>query len=346
MVAAPEVAVVVGAWDRDEFLLRAVRSVRAQTVAPDRYEIVVVTNLTDPRLLAELSELGARVVVSHETEIGRFQRDGVAASRAPWVAFLDDDDEFEPRRLERFFEVLGRRPQLGFYRNRVTVIDRGGAPVPKEAWRSIEVDGAFDRLGEVYLSPDDRSRALELGIERTWATFNSSTMIVRRELLDGEVGPAFDRQRLPDTLLYLAAVLRPVGIFLDPQRLTRFRFWGASATGSVRWFGHSTRCNLELAEFASRHGAADFARYFSALSVHYGRMEKAAALAERMQQRAPRREIAGRSGDYFRYLGRHPAERRLTIDSWAAGTYGLAYILWPGPVREFARARITRGRAR
>ncbi len=345
-MAGPEIAAVVAAFDRDDFVLRAARSVAAQTVPRASYELAVVTNFHRPEIERELLALGAKVLYSEEPQIGAFMHLAANATTAPWLAFLDDDDEFEPERFARFLEVRRAYPGLGFYRNRVRVIDRDGRAIPPERWRRHELDAAFDDLGDVYLPPDGKERALEIGLQRTWASFNSSTMIVRRELLDGDLGRAFDRQRLPDTLLYLAAVLRPVGLYLDPRRLTRFRFWEASATGSLAWFRHATRCNLELAEVAERHGATAYARLFRELSVHYGRMARATALADGIAARAARREIAARTGDYLRYLGRHPDERRLTIDTWAAGAYGLGYALAPGAVHRLAGARLTRGRHR
>ena len=70
------------------------------------------------------------------------------------------------------------------------------------------------------------------------------------------------------------------------------------------------------------------------------------SVAVRLGPSAARREIAARTGDYLRYLGRHPQERRLTLDTWAAGAYGLGYALAPGAVHRLAGARLTRGRHR
>jgi glycosyltransferase involved in cell wall biosynthesis len=343
MAGPPELAVVVGAFEREEFLARAVRSVVAQTLPRDRFELIVVKSFRPEAIDRELADLGATVLLDGSAEAGRFLRRGVAAARAPWVAFLDDDDEFEPDRLERIVEVVRAHPDLGLYRNRVRVIDRDGRPVPVGRWRRLEVDAAYDRLGEVYLPAGRKGTAFATGALHTWSTFNSSTMAIRRDLLDGDLGSAFERQTLPDTFLFLAGVVGPGGLFLDPRRLTRYRSWDASATRSPRWFEAASRSEEELAAVATRYGEREFARWFASRAVHYRRMEKGARLAGEIAGRGERRAVAHLAADYLRFLGGHPAERRLSLDAWAAGFYGLSYALFPGPIRGLAEARITDG---
>ncbi len=343
MAAELRQAVVVGAYGRREFLLRAVRSVELQQYPRDRIELIVTKNFKDAAIDRALEAAGATVRFDDAPEVGRWQRRAVAASTAPWVTILDDDDELEPGRLARVAEVAVARPDVAFYRNRVSVIDRGGAPVPPARWRRLESDPGFDTLGEVYLPAGAKDRAFEIGTRRTFATFNSSTMAFRREVLDGDLGAAFDRSWLPDTFLYLAATLGPGGLYLDPRRLTRYRRHDRSATTAPGWFAHAAEAEAEMAAVAERHGHAGFAAYFRQLAVHYARMARGAAVVGAIAARAPRREVARRTGAYLRHLGSHPAERRWTLDTWASGLYGLGYAVFPAAVRRLAAQRITAG---
>jgi len=340
----PEIAVVVGAYARTEFLRSAVRSLLGQTLARDRFEIVVTKNFRDAPLDAELSAAGAQVLFDEEPQIGRWLRRAVRATRAPWVTFLDDDDEYDPGRLARLLEVVGRYPALGLYRNRVTVIDRTGGPIPSERWRRHETDAGFDTLGPVYVPPDGKADLFELATQRSFATFNSSTMAIRRDLLEGPLGDAFEGTRIPDTFLFLIGAIAPAGLFLDDRRLTRFRYYGASVTSEVRWYGHATVSEAEMARVADRYHEPRWAAWFRELSVHHDRMLRGGTLMERIAAGAGRSEVGRLAREYFRYLGDHPGERRPTVDTWAAGLYGLGYVVAPGTVRSVARARITAGR--
>jgi glycosyltransferase involved in cell wall biosynthesis len=335
----PEVAVIVGDYSRRRYLPFALRSLEAQTLPRERYEVVVTKNYRDPELDRSLEEAGATVLFDEEPRIGRWLRRAVNASKAPIVTFLDDDDEFEPDRLAHVLSVFGQHPDLGFYRNRVSVIDGDGRPIPPARWRAHEADLGFDSLGPVYVGPDHKGQLLDLATRRTHSTFNLSTMAMRRELLEGDRGDSFERAQLPDFYLFLAGVLAPRAVYLDDRRLTRYRYYPGNVTREVTWLGRAESSYRDMAEVAARHRRPEVAEWLSRQSVHYGRMFRGSTLVERVAARAVRREVAQRTGEYLRFLGQHPAERRWTLDTWAAGAYGLGYVPFAPFVARLARAR-------
>lgn len=111
--AAPLVSVVIPTRGRPALLGRAIDSALRQTVAG--LEVVVVVDGPDPETAAALERVtDARVrVIQNETSLGGGQARnlGVRAARAPWVAFLDDDDEWLPRKLERQLALAQRHPE-------------------------------------------------------------------------------------------------------------------------------------------------------------------------------------------------------------------------------------------
>ena len=343
---APEIAVIVHAYARKAYLPSALRSIAAQTLPRDRYELLVTKSFDDPEIDRTIERMGAVSIHDEDRWNSRCLHRAMRRSRAPIVAFLDDDDEFEPDRLERILDTMGAHPEVGFYRNRVRVIDGAGRPTPPERWRVHERDLAFDALGPVLVAPDAKGDLLDLGVRRTSATFNSGTMAIRRELLDGDVGATFDEARMSmDVFLFLAAVLSPLGLYLDDRRLTRFRFYSGNTTRETFWLGLTAESLRAMSALAARHGRTDFAEWLEGESVHYERMFLGSTLMGRMSDGADRTEIARRAGGYLRFLGRNSGERSLDLDVWAAGGYGLAYALAPALTRRAARARPTAWRA-
>ncbi len=340
MAGSPEIAVVVGDYSRRRYLPFALASLGAQTLARERFEIVVTKNWRDPEVDRSLAALGATILFDEEPRIGRWLRRAVNACRAPIVTFLDDDDEFEPERLERVLGAFAEHPELGFYRNRVRVIDREGRSVPAVDWRELEIDPAFDRTGPVYLDRHDEARVLDLVALHSHATFNSSTMAVRRDLLEGSAGAAFETTELPDLALALLGILSGRPLFLDDRRLTRFRYYRESVTHEVPWLSRAESSFRALAEVAARHARPDLAEWLDENAVHFGRMYRGGELVGRVAARGDRREVAQRTAGYLRLLGRHPKERAWTVDTWAAVIYGLAYVVLPAPVARFARRRL------
>ncbi|WP_035352118.1 glycosyltransferase family 2 protein [Edaphobacter aggregans] len=104
------VSAVIPTRGRPELLLRAVRSVLAQTLRD--IEAVIVIDGDDPpteRALEDLVREDARVrVIALETSVGGSdaRNRGVDAASGEWVAFLDDDDEWLPGKLQAQLEAV------------------------------------------------------------------------------------------------------------------------------------------------------------------------------------------------------------------------------------------------
>ncbi len=342
MSGPPEVAVIVGAYGRRPYLVRAVRSVLAQTLARDRFELLVTKNFTDAGIDAELARGAVPTLLDDDPRIGPWLLRAVGRTRAPLVAFLDDDDEFEPGRLAAVLEVLRANPGVGFYRNRVRVIDDGGSPIPVERWRPHERDASFDASGPVLLGPGAKSSVVRYASDGVNAGFNSSTMVVRRELLEGAFGEAFSRTQLPDLALYVLGALGPGSMYLDDRRLTRFRYYGGNVTHRVGWLRHAGLSNRDLAAFARSRGQAALSAWLDREADHYDRLYRSGSLVEGIVRGEGREAAARRAAEYLRFLARHPAERRWTLDVWAAPIYATVNALVPSLARSVAERRPTR----
>ncbi len=346
MTSDSELAVVVHAYERRAYLPSALRSIAAQTLPRDRFELLVVTSFHDPAIERAVGALGGLLLRDEDRWNSRCLHRAVRAARAPIVTFLDDDDEYEPDRLERVLASFRQLPDIGFYRNRVNVIDESGRPIPTDRWRVHERDAGLDASGPVHVPPDGKAGLLTLGTRTTTATFNTGTMAIRRELLDGDVGAAFDEARISaDTFLFLAAALSPHGLFLDDRRLTRFRFYGGNTTRETFWLGLTAESLAVMARLAERHARPDFAAWYQGESQHYRRMFLGTTLVDRIAEGASRAEVARLTAGYLRFLGRNAWERALALEVWAAGGYGIAYALAPSATRRVARTRPTAWRS-
>lgn len=106
-MTAPAVSVVLPTYQRPDLVRQAVRSVLDQTFAD--LEVVVVVDGRDDASVAALgreSDPRLRVHVP-DRHLGNAdaRNAGVALARARWIAFLDDDDAWLPRKLERQLPV-------------------------------------------------------------------------------------------------------------------------------------------------------------------------------------------------------------------------------------------------
>lgn len=127
----PLVTAIIPTRNRPTLLMRAVRSALNQTYHD--IEIVVVIDGQDPATVAAVGSVGdarLRVVDVRESVGSADARNiGVQHAKGEWVAFLDDDDEWMPQKIERQLDcarhskfnnpvvacrVVGRTPHRDF----------------------------------------------------------------------------------------------------------------------------------------------------------------------------------------------------------------------------------------
>jgi glycosyltransferase involved in cell wall biosynthesis len=103
----PLVSVVIPTLRRPQLMLRALKSVFAQTYK--NIEVIVVVDGPDPETTTVLRSVGdvrLRVIQNLKLMTAAGSRNvGGASSRGEWIAFLDDDDEWLPQKLERQLAV-------------------------------------------------------------------------------------------------------------------------------------------------------------------------------------------------------------------------------------------------
>lgn len=113
MIARAPVTVIIPTFNCQQWVGQAIDSALRQTVPPARV-IVVDDGSTDatPSLLAAY---GDRIhALSQENRgVAAARNRGMAAAATEWIAFLDADDLWHPRKLELQFKLIADRPELG-----------------------------------------------------------------------------------------------------------------------------------------------------------------------------------------------------------------------------------------
>jgi glycosyltransferase involved in cell wall biosynthesis len=105
--------VVLPTYNRLAVLPRAIKSVLEQD-EPD-FELIIVDDSTDETRgwLATLTDPRIKVILPERRRgVGAARNVGIAAARAPVVAFVDSDDWYLPQRLSRALDALDREPDL------------------------------------------------------------------------------------------------------------------------------------------------------------------------------------------------------------------------------------------
>lgn len=113
----PETTVVIPTYNRADVLQRAMDSVLDQTVRD--FELVVVDDgsTDDTQTVVESYDDDRVRYVAHETNRGAnvARNTGIEVAEGTYVAFLDSDDEWHPRKLEAQLERLRSSEWVGAY---------------------------------------------------------------------------------------------------------------------------------------------------------------------------------------------------------------------------------------
>ncbi|GAA2248007.1 hypothetical protein GCM10010415_02860 [Streptomyces atrovirens] len=195
-MAQPDVTVVIGAYEAMPYLVECLASVEAQTIDPERIEVVAVDDGSTDGTGECLEEFAARApmhvtVLRQENSGGPSGPRNVGLGKATgrYVFFLDADDRLGPEALERMVSMADRAG-TDVVLGRIEGVDRGA---PKSMW------GKTLERTDVYSS----------NIKFTL----SAQKLFRRALLDRH-GMRFDESLFTgeDALFTMEAYLRADGV--------------------------------------------------------------------------------------------------------------------------------------
>ncbi len=108
----PVVSVIIPTYNRADMLDEALRSVFAQTYKD--FEVIVVDDGSTDHTRSVVDKYPHRVRYVHQENQGHAlaKNTGIAAADGGYIAFLDDDDTWLPRKLELQMDVLENNPDV------------------------------------------------------------------------------------------------------------------------------------------------------------------------------------------------------------------------------------------
>jgi len=98
---ASSISVIIPTFNRASLVMRALRSVFGQTRAPD--EVLVIDDGSTDQTAEQVEKYfpHVRYIWQENRGVSAARNRGIQETSGEWIAFLDSDDEWKPRKLER-----------------------------------------------------------------------------------------------------------------------------------------------------------------------------------------------------------------------------------------------------
>jgi glycosyltransferase involved in cell wall biosynthesis len=150
----PAVTVLIGAYDNERTVSRAVASILAQTESS--LELIVIDDGSSDRSAEAAREAigsdprGRVMRLERNLGIARSLNAGLEAAAAPVVAIQDADDYSAPQRLARQLEALAADPGVAVVGARMREVDEEDRPLrPRTTFAAGDVGSALPRFNPV-----------------------------------------------------------------------------------------------------------------------------------------------------------------------------------------------------
>lgn len=144
----PEVSIILPTFNRVDYLREAIDSVLAQTHR--NWELIIADDGSDDATRSFLSSLRdqriAAIFMDHVGNPGAVRNRAIRVARAAYLAFLDSDDVWAPRKLEVQLGLMKARPDRRWSYTNCAEIDERGRPLPASLEPFVLGDGQIVEL--------------------------------------------------------------------------------------------------------------------------------------------------------------------------------------------------------
>jgi glycosyltransferase involved in cell wall biosynthesis len=204
-VSQPLISIIMPTFNRLAWLQAAVKSVFEQTLAD--WELIVADDGSGEATRDYLRALGAAtghrvrvLLLTHSGNPPAVRNIALSAARGEYIAFLDSDDLWLPRKLEMQIASLGEHPAREWSYTRSVMVDRSGQPLGG---------------GRGLRYPARKDGWIAESLCRGEAAVTQSSVVARREAIARVGGYPEDLPICGDYELYLRLALQSEIDFVD-----------------------------------------------------------------------------------------------------------------------------------
>jgi glycosyltransferase involved in cell wall biosynthesis len=210
----PKISVIVPVFNRREFLMKAMVSLKEQTLNKLLYEVVVIKNFYDDYLDLKISEFGFINLFSDGT-MGDRLASAISQSKGTIICFLQDDDIFFAEKLELIFNKFSENNEIGFISNGFEQIDQWGNLI-KTRNKIIKRESFFSNLDKRDLI------TISFMIKNGW-DFNLSCMSVKKSIIEPYLSDLRQIEGADDSFVFFISLFQEGSLYRIEKPITKYR---------------------------------------------------------------------------------------------------------------------------
>ena len=208
------ISVVITAFNRRKYLLRAIMSVLSQDLNRGLYEILVIKNFQDQDIDSFCIHNEVKVLTTEDLSIGEYIKMAYLEARGSLIVFLDDDDYFTPNKLSRVYNIFITDSEVVYYHHNRIFIDESGK-VLKDWYKPLLFIGFSDDVLKLI-------KSLTKDFSFGSLFHNTSSIAIRKEVLES-VFQILNRITYdPDGLLFFSALSLNKKMVFNDDKLTYY----------------------------------------------------------------------------------------------------------------------------
>jgi glycosyltransferase involved in cell wall biosynthesis len=281
----PRVSVIIPTYNRADLIGETIEGVLNQTF--DDFEIIVVDDGSTDSTREMVRRFDGPINYLYQENRGRScaRNRGFEASSGDYICFLDSDDVWLPRMLEREVSLLDSNNDLGFVFSDYQFINRAGEMLPKP---------------EIFLRhPLRRGRIFRFLLYFDFISM--STVLARRDCINkvGLFDPSFEAAEDLDWLLRLTGMYETDYI---PEQLCLYRKHDGNTPGTAVADAMTCVITKHLSDERTKQSLGDewreiyFDLHLMVAHYHYNKLSMAAARKYYLNALRLRPSVAGGLG--------------------------------------------------
>lgn len=207
-----KISVIVVAYNRKDFIVKAINSLFSQNLEPSDFEVIVVKNYCDKKIDQIISNFGYTNIYSNKVDLSSKILEGINASKGEIITLLEDDDYYSPNRLATIVGIF-EAAQPVFYHNNFYFIDRTNSITGSgREFQSFSIDLHIDNLTVFF------RKCIYLRVHH-----NLSSMAFDRRFILPVLKKYEGISTGVDLVLFISALSRGRVVYVDSSKLTYYR---------------------------------------------------------------------------------------------------------------------------